>query len=102
MEAAPQAWQKALRLAPHCSLPVIASAPSAPHIVYCVGMAADDALAVALSAQLQLGGGLSNDGMATLRALPDPLALLVMQQLDGPDLARRARSAARAAGVARP
>ena len=64
-------------------------------------MAADDALAVALSAQLQLGG-LSNDGMATLRALPDPLALLVMQQLDGPGLARRARSAARAAGVARP
>ena len=66
-------------------------------------MAAGDVLAVALSAQLQMGGGLiSNDGMATLRALPDPLALHVMQQLDGPALTRRARSAARAAGVARP
>jgi len=64
-------------------------------------MASGDVLAVALSAQLQLGGGLDSDGMATLAALPDPLALLVMRKLDGPDLARHARSAARTARVKR-
>lgn len=63
-------------------------------------MASGDVLAVALSAQLQLGG-LDSDGMATLAALPDPIALFVMQKLDGPDLSRHARSAARAARVKR-
>ena len=53
-----------------------------------------DALAAALSATLQLGGGLDGDGMATLAGLPDPLVLLVLRNLDGPDLARHARWAA--------
>ena len=49
-----------------------------------------DALAAALSATLHLGGGLDSDGMATLTGLPDPLVLLVLRNLDGPDLARHA------------
>ena len=60
-----------------------------------------DALAAALSATLQLGGGLDGDGMATLAGLPDPLVLLVLRNLDGPDLARRAAGRLRAASVAK-
>jgi hypothetical protein len=47
---------------------------------------ADAALASALSAL-----GLGDDALATLRALPDPLVLKILERLEAPDLTRRAR-----------
>jgi hypothetical protein len=52
---------------------------------------ADEALASALAAL-----GLGDDALATLRALPDPLALRILERLDAPDLTLCARLAQRA------
>ena len=59
------------------------------HCAACVR--ADEALASALAAL-----GLGDDALATLRALPDPLALRILERLDAPDLDRCARLAQRA------